>query len=68
MMGTKEQFKSFLLGKGMTYTSYTKLSIEAKVKLYREYEGRGRKAKAPQADKSAPGQPAALAGKSLVSA
>jgi hypothetical protein len=59
-MGTKEQFKSFLLGKGMTYTS--------KVKLYREYEGRGRKAKAPQADKSAPGQPAALAGKSLVSA
>jgi hypothetical protein len=52
----------------MTYTSYTKLSIEAKVKLYREYEGRGRKAKAPQADKSATDQPVAVAGKTLVSA
>jgi hypothetical protein len=62
MMGTKEDFRNFLIGKGMTYTSYTKLSIEAKAKLYREYEGRGRKrAKSPQADTNAPVQTATVA-------
>ena len=52
-MGTKEKFRNWLMGKGMTYTRYTTLSIEQKRTLWTEYERGGRAAKAPQPDKTA---------------
>jgi hypothetical protein len=49
-MGTKEQFRNWLTGRGMTYSRYTSLSIPDKAKLYAEYQAKGRKAKPPQDD------------------
>lgn len=61
-MGTKEDFRNFLVGKGMTYTKYTTLSIEAKAGLYKEYQAKGRKkAKPPQDDQTATDQVATVA-------
>jgi len=37
MIGTRDHFRSWLAGQGYTYTAYTKLAIEAKDKLYRQY-------------------------------
>jgi hypothetical protein len=38
-MGTKEKFRNWLgTKKGLTYTDYTKLSIEAKRSIYEEYK------------------------------
>ena len=41
--GTKEQFRNWLLGQGLTYTKYTKLDVKAKEALYARYHKKGAK-------------------------
>jgi hypothetical protein len=53
MMGTKEQFRNWLMGKGMTYSRYTALSIPDKGKLYAEYQRGSRATKTPQLSNTA---------------
>lgn len=40
--GTREKFRNWLSGQGMTYTKYTTLDIKAKAALYAKYQKKGK--------------------------
>jgi len=41
--GTREQFQTWLAGRGLTLTKYNQLTPEAKRAIYQQYQKRGTK-------------------------